>query len=82
MKGRYDTRMELNRGRRLAHSLGSSGSMIPSQMGMATVFLGAAVAAATAFAAITVPSLSSSAIDAANAIYWACGAVFLAEYLL
>jgi len=42
--------------------------MSPSQMGMATVFLGAAVAAATAFAA--------------NAIYWVCSAVFLAEYLL
>jgi hypothetical protein len=40
------------------------------------------VAAATAFAAITVPSLSSSAIDDANAIYWACSAVFKAEYLL
>ena len=51
-------------------------------MGMAKVFLGPAVAAVTAFAAITVPSLSSSAIDAANAIYWACGVVFLAEYLL
>ncbi len=49
--------MELNRRQHLAHLLDSSGSMSPSQMGMATVFLGAVVAAATAFAAITVLSL-------------------------
>jgi len=51
-------------------------------MGMATVFLGAAVVAATAFAPITVPSLLSSAIEAASAIYWMCSAFFPAEYLL
>jgi hypothetical protein len=38
--------------------------------------------AATAFAPITVPSLLSSAIEAASAIYWVCSTVFPAEYLL
>jgi voltage-gated potassium channel len=74
--------MELTRRQGLAHLLNPSGSMNPSQMATATVLLGAALATATAFAAITVPSLSPRAIDAANDIYWACGAVFLAEYLL
>jgi voltage-gated potassium channel len=74
--------MELTRRQSLAHLLNPSGSMNPSQMATATVLLGAALATATAFAAITVPSLSPSAIDAANDLYWACGAVFLAEYLL
>ena len=74
--------MELTRRQRLAYLLDPSGSMSPSQMGMATVFLGAAVVAATAFATITVPSLSPRTIDAANGVYWVCGNVFLAEYLL
>ncbi|MBT5495626.1 MAG: cyclic nucleotide-binding domain-containing protein [Alphaproteobacteria bacterium] len=74
--------MELTRRQRLAYLLDSSSSMSPSQMGMATVFLGAAVVAATAFATITVPSLSPRTIDAANGVYWVCGTVFLAEYLL
>jgi hypothetical protein len=74
--------MELTRRQGLAHILNPSGSMNPSQMATATVLLGAALATATAFAAITVPSLSPRAIDAASDIYWACGAVFLAEYLL
>jgi voltage-gated potassium channel len=74
--------MELTRRQRFAHLLDSSGSMGPSQMGTATVFLGAAVVAAAAFAAITVPSLSPSAINIAHGVYWACGIIFLTEYLL
>lgn len=74
--------MELTRRQQFAHLLDSSGSMAPSQIATATIFLGAAVAASTAFASLTVPSLSAGAIEAAHFVYWAGGIVFLIEYAI
>jgi len=73
--------MELTRRQRVASWLDSSGSMSAGQIGMAAIFMGAAITTSAAFAAHTVSTLPPNVIRFAEFFYYAGGAVLLFEFL-
>lgn len=74
--------MELTPRQNLARLLDSSGGMSSPQIAIAAVLLGAAAIASTAFATLTIRSLAPGVHDFAQALYFAAGLVFLAEYAM